>query len=136
MPYTLPTFNILCNIWRYSLNPRSTSPTLSDIPCNLQYGRKIQVAPEVDEFVTTTQLPNIKTFNQWMHLLLPALTDIRPGWLNQPAVTTPENDWVEVPAGSARFYVVVGVEDVSKGFATEYRTAIIAVSPPWPTPIP
>lgn len=75
-------------------------------------------------------------------LLLPKLTDIR-AWFQVGA----QSDIVEVPAGSGRWYSVVGVEDFGKGFANEHRWAMIsqiaqflnATSYPglfWPTPIP
>jgi hypothetical protein len=77
-----------------------------------------------------------------MYLLLPALTDIRD--LHQGGA---QNDLVEVPAGSGRWYGVVLVDDVGKGFPNEHRYAQIQkVSQPvnagfftglfWPVPMP
>jgi hypothetical protein len=54
-----------------------------------------------------------------VELLLPKGTDIRARWNN----TLP--DTCEVPAGSLRFYDVLWVDDVGKGFANEYRIALI-----------
>jgi hypothetical protein len=45
-------------------------------------------------------------------------------------------DTVEIPAGSGRFYIVLMVEDVAKGFLNEHRMAFIRKSGTWPTPIP
>jgi hypothetical protein len=50
-------------------------------------------------------------------LLLPALTDIRSGLL----VVQP--DFVQIPAGSGRWYQVVAVDDIGKGFPNEHRAA-------------
>lgn len=68
-------------------------------------------------------------------LLFPRLTDIRPffGF----AVAGISGDVVEVPAGSARFYVCNYIEDVAKGFLNEHRAAIVIQAPfPGPYPIP
>jgi hypothetical protein len=74
-------------------------------------------------------------------LLLPALTDVRS------AVQGVENDVIEVPAGSGRWYNVAGVDDVGKGFDNEYRiVSLRQIShfrdwiplgiPYWPIPMP
>jgi len=76
-----------------------------------------------------------------MQLLLPALTDVRSG------VVAAVPDFVEVPAGSGRWYQVYAVDDIGKGFANEHRIAVILavsalVNPTayagivWPVPIP
>jgi hypothetical protein len=64
-----------------------------------------------------------------MELLLPALTDVR-------GAITGNQDIVEVPAGSGRFYSVAFVDDVGKGFGNEYRFALIQQLAPWPVPTP
>jgi hypothetical protein len=57
---------------------------------------------------------------------------------------------VEVPSGSGRYYVVVAVDDVGRGFLNEHRYALVLpyygyypviivngwAAPAWPTPIP
>jgi hypothetical protein len=72
-------------------------------------------------------------------LLLPLLTDVRGTWNGVVG------DLIEVPAGSKRFYAVVGVHDVGKGFPNEYRLALISysvfgnttlVGGPFPAPVP
>jgi hypothetical protein len=63
-------------------------------------------------------------------LLLPMLTDIRSDEKG------PGSDWAEVPAGSGRFYQVVYVEDIGKGFSNEHRGAMLIPYPPWPIPYP
>ena len=55
-----------------------------------------------------------------MQLLLPKLTDVRAGWNGGSP------DLVEVPTGTHRFYLVGYVDDVAKGYANEYRIAIVA----------
>lgn len=63
-------------------------------------------------------------------------------------------DIVEVPSGSGRFYHVIGVVDVAKGFTNEYRSVLIGTTqwshgtywtgflahapyaPAWPIPYP
>jgi hypothetical protein len=68
-----------------------------------------------------------------MWLLLPRGTDVRSN------VNAPLPDVAEVPAGSKRFYDVVAVDDVSKGFPSEYRVARLEQSQPagaWPAPMP
>jgi hypothetical protein len=64
-----------------------------------------------------------------MNLLLPALVDIRG------PQDTIGADQVEVPAGSGRWYSVVGVDDIGKGFANEHRSAaLVAIFGTWPAP--
>jgi len=75
------------------------------------------------------------------NLLLPAGTDIRDPYCGGVG------DLVEVPEGTGRWYVVILVDDVGKGFDNEYRLAAITkVSSSvyvndfgfmiWPSPIP
>lgn len=61
-----------------------------------------------------------------MYLLLPALTDVRCAVCGAPP------DVIEVPAGSGRCYFVSFVDDISKGFASEHRLALLVF--PWPMP--
>lgn len=76
-----------------------------------------------------------------VQLALPALTDVRD------ASCGGDSDIVDCPAGSGRFYIVLGVEDVGKTFPNEFRVASLAkiwnfvgngagLTAPWPTPIP
>jgi hypothetical protein len=66
-----------------------------------------------------------------MNLLVPALTDVRGP---QDPVGP---DMVEVPAGSGRWYQVVFVDDIAKGFSNEHRTAsIFALYASWTPPYP
>lgn len=120
MAFSVPTFNLTCNI--YTGPPAWPAvPRLSPV-CNLAVGSKIRA-----------NLPGVHALS--VYLLLPALTDIRG-----PVNATPGQDFVEVPAGSGRTYVVLSVEDAGKGFSNEYRFALLLASAVgahvWPTPIP
>jgi hypothetical protein len=124
MSFSLPTFNLECNIYTGDnvwLPPRLTSD------CNLAYGRRTAV------FIFGAGGSSFS--GQGMTLLLPPLTDIRDDLCASGA------DGVEVPAGSGRFYVVESVDDAGKGFPNEHRVALLTKTPgpaaaPWPTPIP
>jgi hypothetical protein len=66
-----------------------------------------------------------------MNLLLPPAVDVRG------PQDTVSFDMVEVPAGSGRWYSVVGVDDIGKGFSNEHRTAaIFALAGSWVAPYP
>lgn len=119
--YTLPTFNLTCNIWTTGAYP--PAPKRLSSACNLAWGRRIHSDIVQGNYVH-------------MSLLLPALTDIRC----QVQLAVSGTDAVEVPAGSGRYYVVLYVDDIGKGFANEHRCAILVASPfvngVWPTPMP
>lgn len=111
MPFYLPTFNLFCNIWNvqwdFFLGPPIGLPTQALVPCALQFGAKKQGGG-----------------SQPMHLLLPALTNINgQGAYAFTGTGTLVGDSVEVPAGSGRFYACLTVDDVAKGYPTEYRVA-------------
>jgi hypothetical protein len=120
MPFTLPTFNLSCNIWRLSAPPPGP-PALSTV-CNLAFGRRLS-------WLTEEDIVNV----DWMlQVLLPAGTDIR-------ASQSFDNDVLEVPSGSGCFYHVACVADAGKGFANEHRVAGVTATHAygaWPTPYP
>lgn len=131
MSFTVPEFPLVCNLFR---GPWTARALASSPDCNLAWGRRVG---QIEIGLT----PFGDAGGNVMQLLLPKGTDVRTV-LN--AVT---NDVVEVPAGSGRWYGVAGVDDVGKGFANEYRLAIIvqiceALDPAaypglfWPVPIP
>jgi len=105
MSITGPTLNLVCNIFKQhdlSTGPPTAVPTYPNVECNLQFGKKTHG----------------QTFGGH-YILLPKGTDVQ-----DRTNTTPQTvDLIECPSGSQRFYVVVEVDDVSKGFPTEYRTA-------------
>jgi hypothetical protein len=111
MAFRLPAMPLTVNIWRVSgTGGNYAAPDVSCL-CNLTPGKRIMVAsPQV---LAATKVAIT------MELLLPPLTDIRSAWNGL------QSDLVEVPAGSKRFYGVDDVDDVAKGFANEYRIALI-----------
>jgi hypothetical protein len=57
--------------------------------------------------------------------LFPAKTDLRgfqPGWQSLNATI------LEIPQGTGRYYFVQAVDDVFRGFAVEYRQAVLQQS--------
>lgn len=105
MSYVLPTFNLAANIWRATAGiPNDyTAPEVVSL-VNLSCGRRMAGAYAFDLF-------------PWG--LFPALTDVRQ------AYNFGNQDVVEIPAGSLRFYGVVAVQDMGKGFANEHRVAML-----------
>lgn len=132
MPFTLPNFNLACDVYT---GPWATKVYRVTLSCNLAIGRRVQQVRVTDD-------NNESTYGAQASLLVPSLSDIRDGSCNLV------NDFVEVPQGSGRWYVVMLVDDVGKGFANEYRMVTIGKiwqgvggvgSYPglfWPTPIP
>lgn len=115
MAFRIPTFPLVVNIWRTPAIPPVGPPAVITVG-NLSPGRRtlgFGVGPSLV-----------------MELLLPAGTDI------QCAANSVVPDAVEVPGGSGRFYKVFGVDDVAKGFANQYRLALIQSAPVWPVPYP
>jgi hypothetical protein len=123
MSFRVPTFPIKCNIYDFfSLPP--AAPRLTSV-CQLRVGRWVAPGAATD-WATGGFLLGRK-------LLLPKRTDIRSlDWYGA-------SDTVEVPVGSGRWYQVVVVDDVARGFTNEYRFAVIipqrgAPLPPIPGP--
>jgi hypothetical protein len=120
MAYTLPTFNLVCQIYTISAPPPA-APRLTSV-CNLALGRR-----SVLGYAARNALV--------MQLLLPPLTDIRG-----PVQGGSVPDLVVVPTGSGRLYIVENVDDIGKGFSNEHRIALIRAVAfgglVWPTPIP
>lgn len=129
--YTLPQFNLLCDIW--------TGPWVTkvlrvvDVPCNLAMGKR--VTDNGAEFNWTNPIPGTAK------VLLPKGTDVRD------CSTSTTSDLLEIPKGTGRWYVVANVDDIGKGFANEHRycyltKACFNIDPAafpglfWPTPIP
>lgn len=121
MGFSVPNFNIQCNIWRAG-NAPPAAPDVT-IVCNLAFGRR------VSSYQGVISTPNEPV----MSLLLPPLADIRG-----PMCAAPDA-CVEVPAGTGRFYTIVGLDDSGKGFINEHRVALLAWTSTfgsWPSPIP
>lgn len=130
MAYTIPDFNLTCDVWRGPYLGRSIA--IAGLACNLAYGRRRSMPQDdIDQ-------------NGWvmaMSLLVPSSSDIRD--LSCAAV----QDVVEVPSGSGRWYQVANVDDIGKGFPNEHRcAALYKISEAmwgasyaglmWPAPIP
>jgi hypothetical protein len=131
MPFSVPNFNLTCDI--FSAPWPVGAPRIAGVPCNLQFGRRLQSGIGALGFNDSGPI--------LMSLLLPALTDIRA--LQCQAL----GDIVECPSGSGRVYLVLGVDDVGKGFPNEFRVAMMTAASEfsvgssftgllWPTPIP
>lgn len=118
--FTLPTFNLTANIWRFG-NPTSNPPDVVS-PVNLCRGYR------TSQTIVRVATGNVGRGGMW--LLLPAGTDIRD--TKDPAGA----DTVECPAGSGRMYIVTWVDDAGAGFANEHRFAALADLAPWPLPFP
>lgn len=131
MAFTLPSFPIQCNVY--------TGPWLTRVlrlgsqECNLAIGRRVQQSSNIAPFTNLS-------FAQ-PTLLLPPLTDIRD------QSCTGIEDVVECPRASGRWYQVIGVDDMGKGFPNEHRFAVLSkiyqtLDPAdfpglfWPAPIP
>lgn len=127
--FSLPTFNLSCNVWHgQTFTPFATPvgpPDVADLECNLAFGKRVQV---LQSFV-----PAAGQQQTIMELLLPPLSDVRSPVTDSVGGTT---DAVECPAGSGRYYLVLGVDDAGKGFANEHRIAVLLAWGPWPSPIP
>lgn len=119
MPFTLPQFPLSVNIWRGGTDVQANRP---DIVCdgNLVFPRRSEFGPTiVSDFAAAWQMLALGWV--YMSLLLPPLTDIR----FRDSGIGQEADAVECPALSGRFYIVIFVDDVGKGFANEHRHALL-----------
>jgi hypothetical protein len=121
MSFSVPKFNLTVNVWNGADEPPG-APTFV-VKGNLAYGRRTSPSGTLDQAEQGLT----------MQLLLPAGTDAQ--WAIQgvgPSV-------MEVPAGSGRFYVCAGVDDVGKGWSNEHRVALLIATSDygyWPIPMP
>lgn len=112
MAFRTPVFNLTCNLWRNAPALPPAGPPDLVLSCQLAWdgtGRFL-LLPRAAATVPI----------HFMQLRLPFRTDVRG--LSQ----TPTPDTVEVPAGTGRYYQVHRVDDVARGFANEYRCALIS----------
>lgn len=135
MAFRVPTFNLPVNLWRRPTLV-AAAPTRQFV-ANLSLGKRVMMAMGASTFSFVNSPPS--------ELLCPKLTDIY-------AVNAAGQfmDCVEVPAGSGRYYAVCHVDDVAKGFANEYRFALMVqvnaatnsvttnpwLATQWPVPTP
>lgn len=131
MPYSLPNFNLTCDIFTgsntgYPPSGHQTPARVLGVPCQL--GARSRVNLGIGVIPSGSAIP----FHLIMQLLLPAGTDVR-GYQD----STGKVDFVEVPVGSGRKYWTMWVDDVAKGFANEYRLALLKIpSSLWVAPYP
>jgi len=134
MAFTLPTFNLVCNV--YTGPWLTKSLRLTDEPCNLAWGRRI-----ASHQVFSNPFSGGNALNGMITLLVGAGVDVRAFPLY------PVSDIFEVPSGSGRWYIATFVDDIGKGFSNEHRGVELSqVSPQadavrwagsqWPTPMP
>jgi hypothetical protein len=132
MAFDIPTFNTAIGIWN---GPWLSRTVRGLTACNLAFGRRVQ-----QSWLSGGNWENAAGGFQ-MLLLLPYRTDIRSGLVQL------HPDIVEVPALSGRWYQVIAVDDIGRGFPNEHRAAVIIgisqfTDPTeyaglfWPVPIP
>lgn len=132
MAFTVPTFPIMCKVYS---GPWLTKAFRFEVECNLALGRRVQ--QQFQDY----DVPEVQASSLQMGLLLPALTDLHDNYMNE------ENDVIEVPSDSGRWYGLECFDDVAKGFGNEYRIAILSkigeavdnvryAGCVWPNPVP
>lgn len=120
MAFTLPNFNLTCNVRPTTSNawPPGTIPAtanrLTGQACALVCGHR-STSSAVQISATTSYPTSLAMF-----LLLPVGTDVR-GMQD----STGHTDAVECPAGTGRWYQVGWVDDVAKGYPNEHRVALL-----------
>lgn len=144
--YRIPSFNLGVNIWRATSDVQAVPADVTAVG-NLTNGRSgggCLVWP-----ITANAAANVANFTltqQTISLLLPKLTDVR----GMEGGANAAGDCIECPAGSGRYYVVLWVDDVGKGFFNEHREAVMIHTTanfltvfgnpwnalPWPVPYP
>jgi hypothetical protein len=129
MAFVLPTFNLTCNIWR-SQPPTPVLPADVVALCNFSLGKRISTGADYIPWFNLPAGGGVGISCLIRIMLLPALTDIRGLY------TAGLPDWVEVPAGSGRFYRCMDVDDMAKGFANEHRLAWVIPQHDLPLPVP
>lgn len=126
MTFRVPSFNLAVNVWHFPNTPPAAPDFVT--PGNLAWGRRVNVAWE-------GSVSGFGDLSLVMTLLLPVGTDVR-----SKITAAPNADVVEVPAGTGRFYIVLSVDDIGKGFPNEHRAATVQQATPggvpWPSPIP
>lgn len=148
MGYRLPTFNLAVGAWRFGNDVQLNPPDVVTAG-NLVGGHHGLVPPVIVALNTVANMKiEAKATIYFSTLLLPKGADVRP-YMNGPAANW--GDCVEVPAGSGRFYAVMHVDDIGRGFPNEHRFALVTPlygyltaaavlsgwnAPAWPVPIP
>lgn len=120
--HSLPAFPLLANIWHFPNAPGS--------PPDLSPKAELRVDTSVKQLVTSGAARQ-QCLSRSMYV--PKGTDLRTSWFGGTS------DVVELPAGSGRFYNILDVDDIAKGFPNEFRIAALTVAnvaggwtPPYP----
>lgn len=124
--FSPPTFNLTANLWRWAswggAIPPIAAPDVAAVPCQL---RVLKTGVVVNQATIPSPCAVLS---------FPSLTDVRTN-IGFGQFTEPGEDLAEVPSASGRYYTVKMVEDVAKGFANEYRLAVVAqFGAPMPLP--
>jgi hypothetical protein len=133
--FNTPDFNLTAAVYRMTVPYDFATKVFSaDLPCQLRgFGQH-------PKDVTILLVSSVAIWGE-IYVLFPQGSDVRDISCGSGS------DLLEVPAGSGRWYLVVYVDDVAKGFTNEYRSAsVIKIFgddgasfrhfPPWPAPIP
>lgn len=118
MAFVLPTFNLEYNVWHGPHNPH-THPADASGDCQLRGVNQTSA--------TVNPTADLAAGN---YALFPPLEDIRD------IHTLNGSDIIEIPKDSERYYLVLNVDDVAKGFTNEHRYAVLTKWDVWPVPIP
>lgn len=115
MAYRIPTFNVGVSLWTGGGGGPPVGPARLITTGNL---RMMKTAFVVNAGLSANTV--------MMFLCLPKLTDVRPSSGFGQIIGS---DVAEVPTGSGRFYDVISVDDVARGFPNEYRVATLRQRP-------
>jgi hypothetical protein len=133
--FSIPQFPLIFDFWTCTgagFAADTAAPIRITSPANLAWGRRVNVA-------STGGTGSAGILTACMTLLLPALTDVR-GPADAAAAADPLTGFSGdicgfLANGVPRYYQVVMVDDVGKGFANEHRAAIIFAFPgTWASP--
>jgi hypothetical protein len=100
--YTLPVFNVPCDVWSVTQDPLTDVPRIAALPCQLY----------VNPRAVNTFVPEL-VFDQIFAVVVrfPKGSDVR------------EYDYLRIPVGSIYYYEVLEVERMHLGFTNEYFIA-------------
>lgn len=123
MAFVKPTLNILFNYWERDdwgfSGETPTAPTYANLAGQLR--------PNAKNF---TVISSILEGSSTQELCLPASPLMNmPSWQDGDFPSYP--DIVEVPSGSKRWYFIIDLEYVGKGFMNENRVALIVKTSTW-----
>jgi hypothetical protein len=112
MPYTIPSFPLLCNIWHNQVAPPVGPPDLTNVQCSLGG------LPPNGLYLWTGITPGATAI-----IRLPAGTDLRDIFRTPTVPPATQPDVIELPAGSGTYYVTIYVERIGQGFASDHLRA-------------